>query len=229
MIRDCCQCWARLAFFLFYVSVSIWITGTSCECKQLLTIINTYNNSQYSKIRFYLETFDHNQLKEHLVNHECDIIFSSNDDLPNGQDLVFNKLRTSHFVCVCQVQDPLTTKKVLSLEDLKNHNLIMIDEDWCSKEPIKLQRKVSQHFNYQNITYVGSILVNFLMIKAGMGVSILPDFVYDSTDPDLTTVPFDYDRFLEYGIVYNYNSLSQPGKRFIKWLELYKEFFRNSE
>ena len=62
-----------------------------------------------------------------------------------------------------------------------------------------------------------------------MGVSILPDFVYDSTDPDLTTVPFDYDRFLEYGIVYNYNSLSQPGKRFIKWLELYKEFFRNSE
>lgn len=175
------------------------------------TIINTYNNSQYSKIRFYLETFDHNQLKEHLVNHECDIIFSSNDDLPNGQDLVFNKLRTSHFVCVCQVQDPLTTKKMLSLEDLKNRNLIMIDEDWCSKEPIKLQRKVSQHFNYQNITYVGSILV------------------YDSTDPDLTTVPFDYDRFLEYGIVYNYNSLSQPGKRFIKWLELYKEFFRNSE
>ena len=41
-----------------------------------------------------------------------------------------------------------------------------------------------------------------------MGVSILPDFVYDPTDPDLTTVPFDYDRFLEYGIVYNYNSLS---------------------
>lgn len=163
------------------------------------------------------------------MNHECDIIFSSNDDLPNGQDLVFNKLRTSHFVCVCQVQDPLTTKKVLSLEDLKNRNLIMIDEDWCSKEPIKLQRKVSQHFNYQNITYVGSILVNFLMIKAGMGVSILPDFVYDPTDPDLTTVPFNYDRFLEYGIVYNDNSLSQPGKRFIKWLELYKEFFRNSE
>ena len=59
-----------------------------------------------------------------------------------------------------------------------------------------------------------------------MGVSILPDFVYDSTDPDLTTVPFDYDRFLEYGIVYNDNSLSQPGKRIII---VYKEFFRNSE
>lgn len=98
-----------------------------------------------------------------------------------------------------------------------------------SKEPIKLQRKISQRFNYQNIIYGGSILVNFLMIKAGMGISILPYFVYNTTDPDLITVPFYYDRFLEYVIAYNYNFLSQPRKKFIKWLAWYKEFFRSPE
>ena len=53
-------------------------------------------------------------------------------------------------MCVFQAQDPLTNKKkVLSLEGLKNRNLIMIVD---SKEPIRLQREV-QHFNYQNISY----------------------------------------------------------------------------
>lgn len=77
-----------------------------------------------------------------------------------------------------------------------------MDSNWCPPEQLHLQEQVCQQVNNLDLTYVNDVTSAEIMVRAGLGIALLPDFIAQS-ERDLTRlIPLDFDADLQYGLVY---------------------------
>lgn len=180
-------------------AITIGYTGTVFETEVLPLVIKQSNN-KHPHLNIYLENFRQNFLKKYLLEGQCDLIFQTADALQNSQQIEFQALEKGNFVCVVPEAHVLAKKFSLTIEDLKSETIILLNDQQCPPEQKKIQHLIRKTCNQATFCYSDSVLLSYTMVRKGLGVSILPNFVIGNSQEAVITVPLEYEAELIYGI-----------------------------
>jgi len=201
-------------------TLTIGTTGTTFENHLLPLIIQNYRRN-YPNVKIYLEYFNHNQLKQHLLNQECDLIFTTADDIQDTQTWKFTTFVTGYFCALVPNSNPLSRHTHLDLTDFNQQNLILLNDAWCPPQQLKLQTTLKTTATNLEITYVDNVAVANTMVEAGLGITVMPNFINASSRNLFTAVPLNYAATLAYGTATLITNSSKITANFIKTLQTY--------
>lgn len=179
--------------------LTIGLTSSPSEEQIFPNLLHYYFN-KHPRVKIFLQSSNHNQLKKELVNEECDIILCTIDDLKESSQINYVELTKGNFSAVVPKSNPLAKKKILKLQDLNNSSLILLDSGWCPPKQLELQQLIIKTNHNLDLSYVNDVSTAYLMCKSGLGISIMPDFIAGQNTDLISVIPIDYGVQLSYGI-----------------------------
>lgn len=105
-------------------------------------------------------------------------------------------------VCVMHPSHPLKSHESLTLDDLKNERLVLNDPMNSPAEIATLQGRLMQNHQPSDFYFCDSNEASVVLLEAGFGVSILPDF-FVPKDSTLVRLPVTDISPLSFGIYYH--------------------------
>ena len=143
--------------------------------------------------------------------------------------LVQGRQATPHFKLKELENKPSSewVKDVVTYDDIKGETMIFLEPTKCPIEMTALQSSLRAMSPTSMLYYCDSSRISSTMIKAGIGISVMPDFECPF-DPGLATVPFDIDRTLSYGIACHKSQKTEDVKEFIRAAKSVYEEHRSS-
>ncbi|MDY1546277.1 LysR family transcriptional regulator [Lactiplantibacillus pentosus] len=204
-------------------TLTIGTTGTSFESHALPLMIKNYRKA-YPDVKIYLEYFNHNRLKQHLLNKECDLIFTTQDDLYDTPKIAFTKLVGGYFCALVPVGNELSQRSELPLDSFEQQNLILLNDNLCPPEQLKLQRLLQNSYPDLETTFVDNVAVANTMVEAGLGITVMPNFISCTNRQLFKMIPLDYSVDLVYGTGTLVQLPSDAASDFTRWLVKYDTF-----
>lgn len=181
-------------------NLTIGITDTPLEQAILPEMIKAFHR-EYPNCKIFLEGFDHNRLKHHLIDHDSDVIFTTYDDITDLAEVKYYHLFSGYFVAIVPADHLLSDKEELDLDDLAGEKILLMDNNWCPPEQLKLQETIRKKVNDLDISYVNDVEIVSLMVKAGLGITVMPSFVAIEKADEIKAVKLNYPAPLDYGLV----------------------------
>ena len=199
-------------------NLTIGYSGTPYEISILPKIIELYEKThKENALSIFLENYAHNELKDRLINGDCDIIFTMPDIIAKMENVKYINLATGHY-CINFYKPVFDKQNCFKISELRNFRLIFSDSKWCPPSQNALQKYIIAMNENVNIAYANNILSAYLMVKAGLGNGIWADFVNAYHDETIVSVPLKYAIKPNYGIaMLNYGE-PISAKRFANWL-----------
>lgn len=201
-------------------SLTIGITNTPFENHFLPEIVTKFC-SENPMINIFIQSYDHNTLKRQLLNHECDLIFATQDDFLDNSEVNYIPLIDGYFIAEVPEKNQLAEKMQINISDFENQHIILMDNSWCPPEQFALQEKIRRQNKGLHIAYVNNVAVADLMCRSNLGISMMPNFITSSRDK-IKLIPINYDCTLSYGLAKNEDADSKILPKFIKFCKLYK-------
>ena len=181
-------------------NLTIEITDTPLEQAILPEMIKAFH-LEYPNCKIFLEGFDHNRLKHHLIDHDSDVIFTTRDDITDLAEVKYYHLFSGHFVALVPADHHLSDREELDLDDLAGEKILLMDNNWCPPEQLKLQETIRKKVDDLDISYVNDVEIVSLMVKAGLGITVMPSFVAIEKADEIKAVKLNYPTPLDYGLV----------------------------
>ncbi|WEV50392.1 LysR family transcriptional regulator [Lactobacillus sp. ESL0731] len=212
---------ARAAEEKEFSSLAIGYTSTYYEIQKFPELIKQFNKLHPAS-RLYLENFDHNVLKQHLLSQQCDVIFSM-QDIINSQNIKFIPLIKGQFACIVPNANHLANHKSLKITDLKNETMIFFNANICPPRQFKLQRLIKEVCPNANYLYSDSVLLSHTFVKGNLGIAMMVDLASVKDSPDFKVIPLEYpDEFpYVYGLSFLKNTINPTIKDFVPCVTKY--------
>ena len=143
-------------------------------------IIYGFNGGQYGcDLIFDRET--HMDLRQKLKNGDCDIIITTEGDLNNSPEIVYEILQRSATVVAISSGNPKASYTRFTMADFRGETLFLL------RSP-SLQRDDFRSFQEHIIRYdsLGSILTN---VNLGRGIAVIPEHISVEQYPHIKTIP----------------------------------------
>lgn len=137
-----------------------------------------------------------------LLNHHVDLCAIARDDVDVVEDVQFEPLIQGKVVVACPQDSPLAEKEKITLADLKNQNLFLLDPNSSLNVQMNFQNTLINNMGMDHIKFVQDFLAMNIYVKAGWGYGVLPNFIADDQSDGITYVPIDYHDISPYGIAY---------------------------
>ena len=137
-----------------------------------------------------------------LLNHHVDLCAIARDDVDIVADVKFKPLIQGQFVLACPKDSPLSEKKLITLKDLKNTNIFLLDPNSSLNVQMRYQDILIKNMGMDHIKFVQDFLAMDIYVKAGWGYGVLPNFIVDGSAKDISYIPIDYHDISPYGIAY---------------------------
>lgn len=199
-------------------NLTIGYSGTPYEISILPKLIKEYQrNIGNDSLYIFLENFAHNELKDRLLNGDCDIIFTMPDIISKMENVRYINLVEGHY-CINFYKYSEIRNDNFKISDLSKYRLVFSDSEWCPPSQKALQKYIISVNKNVNVAYANNILSSSLMVKAGLGVGIWADFVNAYQDKTITSVPLNYSIRPKYGIAMLDYGVTPSTKRFANWL-----------
>lgn len=191
-------------------------TVGSISVNWLPTIIKNFHQ-QYPDVEFIISQGDYTLTEEWIKTGAIDFgfVISNNDT----SDLEITLLKHDNFVAILPEGHPLSEKSVISLKELRDEPLIMLDMGKYSL--------VEQAFRRENITPNVRYKLHddygiMAMVEKGMGISLLADMITKRTDFKIVKRPVDPPIFRDISIGYKDKAgLPLASLKFINAIEEY--------
>ncbi|MDO4554476.1 MAG: LysR family transcriptional regulator [Lachnospiraceae bacterium] len=195
-------------------------TVGSISVNWLPSIIKKFHQ-QYPDVEFIIRQGDYTLTEEWINTGAIDFGFV----LSNAtSDLEIKLLQHDNFVAILPEGHPLSQKSVISLKELSDEPLIMLDMGKYSlvEQAFKLEH-ITPNVRYKLHDDYGIMA----MVEAGMGVSLLADLITKRTSFKIVKRPVDPPIFRDICIGYkNKSSLPLASIKFINAIE---EYVRSNE
>lgn len=162
----------------------------------------------------------------HLMNLH-DMFHSGKFDLYCTCDRIIHKntgfipVGKGYLVALCPLSDPLADKEVFYPSDLAGRNLMLPSEvDPFYKAVIKAFEDAGIT---PNVVYNGAGISSLSLVKAGVGISIMPvEIARAYADKDIKVVDFRPEVSYEYGLGFKpKKTLSEQEKLFVEYVDRY--------
>lgn len=137
-----------------------------------------------------------------LLNHHVDICAIARDDVDIVDDVLFEPLITGKVVIACPQDSELAQKKLVTMADLKDKNIFLLDPNSSLNVQMNFQTTLINSLGMEHIKFVQDFLAMDIYVRGGWGYGILPNFIADSQSEGITYVPIDYHDISPYGIAY---------------------------
>lgn len=174
---------------------------------------------QHPNIKIFIQNFDHMQLKRQLINGDCDLILTTQDDVEEDKDINYLELVKGKFLAVVPRNNHLSLKNQLLLNDLQGQNLILLDNNWCPPEQLKLQELIRKKNIVKDIAYVNNVNTANIMCEAELGITLFPDFICGEENQFIKPITIDYPVQLSYGIATLKGNSNKDTSLFAKYLK----------
>ncbi len=144
-----------------------------------------------------------------------DFMFTVNEGLNGYKNIVFEALYSGRYVCVISKHHPLSQHNMLDFSDLKKEELILLNPADAPQEMKRLIEKVKTECHDAAIQFCDSVFSGYTLVKSGMGIAIMPDFVC-LTDQEVEMVPLSGCEELVYGVAWNRQHSCNDVSDFVK-------------
>lgn len=222
-----------------YNRINISIVNAKNLCKKYKSELHIgYDNHIFEKEKFpliisrfkelfpecnlILNPVDYKERKSHLLSNKSDIILTFRENISDLNDFNFVELLKGYLICIVPKSHPFSGRNFLYLEDFKKENIIFLDPMNSFGEMAKIQNRLLIQSPDSNIYFSNSIDICCTMIKSGIGVSIIPSFLYHK-EKELVKIPIKFTSSFSYGIL----SLSRNNKEEVKeFISITKKIFK---
>lgn len=179
-------------------SVSVGYSGTMLETRKV-SVLRQFM-MDHPEITIHMENLSMSKLDKRLEDGQCDMVFHIRNPRSNETGQAFYELERGVFVVVVPADHPLGSKKTVSLYDLADEKIILLNSDQCSEQQTHIQEMIKGISKEKKFYYTDSYALMHELIRNKLGITILPDFLEDRSDPNIKLIPIDYDETVEYGI-----------------------------
>ena len=191
------------------------------EKEKLPLIISEFRKS-FPECNIILSSVDYENRRDYLMTGKLDIIFTFKENVSIPKDFSFSQLLRGNLVCIVPKNHIFSNIKSLSPEDFKKENVIFLDPLKSFGEMAKIQNRILTQGSDSSIYFSDNADICRTMIKSGIGLGIIPHFLY-SEDKELVKIPVKSDTSFSYGIF----SLSKNSKKEIKeFISITKKIFK---
>lgn len=183
-------------------SLTIGFTGTPYELENIPKFIHHFK-SLHSNNQIYIQNFQHDELKENLINHHVDAIFTTLDDInENNNQFSFFEIGSSPFYALIPSDFGIKKNKV-NISDLNKQSMVFLSESTSGPELIKLQNLIEQTCPDSLILHANNISALTVMAKSGVGIIFLPKYLFTSHNHFIHRALInDYSVTIKYGLVF---------------------------
>ena len=188
---------ARVAQERDVATLSIGYTETYYELQQFPKLIKEFNKLHPAS-HVYLENFDHNLLRQHLLNQECDVTFPMQDSIQDDQNIAFIPLITGRFACIVPTSNPLANHTTIDITELADQTLIFLNANQCPPRQFAIQQLLQKACPNANYLYSDSIMLDHTLVKGGLGIAIMVTAASRTDAPDFRVIPLDYPGWRPY-------------------------------
>lgn len=197
--------------------LTIGYSGTPFET-DMIPIYMKYFHLENPEINIFLENYAHKELKDHLTNGDCDVIFTMPDIVKNMEGIKYIDLYTGKY---CAIFPPSIAfnRQANNLSDLNQYRLIFLDSQWSPPTQKKLQGDIHKANKDADLVYVNNISTSNVMVKAELGVGIWADFVSSPKDKNEKRMPLNYKIKPHYGIAILKKESPDSALIFSHWLQ----------
>ena len=153
--------------------------------------------------------------KKLLRAGQLDIAFFSKAGIEGLPGIDYTTLFQGHFCCVLPENHRLAGKTELGHEDLAGETLIFIDALHRPPEMEPIQEELRRKCKNIRLYLSSSSIATVAMIQGGLGMAIMPNFVYPDAE-GLITIPYRTSQQIEYGLAWHSNDISPKVKHFVR-------------
>lgn len=200
--------------------IAISFDANALEQSYLPGFIKKYHTS-HPEIYLYFQKFNFKLGIQNLLEHKMDLLLYTTREATEHNDVKFKELYSGKFVCLMEADADLSSKPEISFENLRNQFLIMPESVEGTVERNGILTAIQ---NTTPIYYCDNVETAHILVKGGLGISIMPDFEAQS-DAALRAIPLDAPKELNtvpYGIAFHKGENRKEIIEFIN--EFTKEF-----
>lgn len=176
----------------------------------LLTPVLTALNSEYPDLRLFLEEELTDRLLDQLQRGDIDVALLA---LPyDTRDFETMLLFDDEFLFACNQNHPLSGRQTISIGDLHEQPLMLLEEGHCLRSHVLDACKLEQRHG-RNRFEASSFFTLVQMVASGIGVTLLPRLAVDANITDGTNIklaPLEDPSFRQIGLVWRRSSLRRP-------------------
>ena len=147
-------------------------------------------------------TFNMDPIREKMAllqEEKIDILFSTTGMNTDRKRFEYIPLASYKMVCVMNRKNKLADREKITMEDIANENLILLDQNYATPEIDELQKVLEKKYQANIIQYLSDIRLSHLIILCDMGIAVMPEFKYHENE-QLIAIPFSWDEQISYGI-----------------------------
>lgn len=187
-------------------------TVSSVSCHWLPQVIRSFWQ-KHPNIQIVLNQGDYTTIPEMVRTGVVDFGFVSPHAVKGMEATV---VKSGRFCAILPKSHPLTEKESVSLKDLANEPLLLLEEGAYS-EPLEAFRSAGITPNIRLRVHDDYSILS--MVELGLGVSVLTELVLHRTDYDVAVRPIETPIIRTMGIIAkDKNSLPLASKEFIRCL-----------
>lgn len=174
---------------------------------------------KYPNVRFSIISLNHNELKQHLLSYEIDVVLTTGNDAKDLENIKSYELETEKFKAIVPKKNPLSKKKVLELTDFQNQKMLFLDNNWAAVDLINLQDEIQHVNNHLNITFANNLSSLNVLIKGQQGIALGLYCLYPKLESYLKYVPVNWRPTVDLVIVTQKNNEKRSVSNFIKFIK----------
>lgn len=148
------------------------------------------------------------------LENKVDFMFTVFEGLENIPDLSFEELHIGRYVCVVPKDHIFCTYNSISLEELSKHNLILLNPINAPEEMKRMLKKIEDICSLSPKLYCDSVFSGYTLVKSGLGIAIMPDFVC-LDDNEVLVIPLLSEERISYGVAWNKKNTNKVVNDFI--------------
>lgn len=168
----------------------------------------------YPEILLELKVTSYKIKNQLYLDDKIDFMFTVYEGLENLPDLVFEELYVGRFVCVVPQNHILCNYDSISLEEISKHNLILLNPINAPEEMKRMLKKIEGISHLSSKLYCDSVFSGYTLVKGGLGIAIMPDFVC-LNDDEVKIIPLLCDERISYGVAWREKNTNKVVNDFI--------------
>lgn len=195
-------------------SISVGYSGTFLETRKVHELKRFLQN--HPDVTIHMENYSMNKLRQYLLDGQCDVVFQLKDSSIDDADFDFFQLQEGRFAAVLPKGHPLSKRKSLTMEDLEEEPFVFLNANQCSSVQRELQDEIKRCSRQKTFYSIDSHALLHELVKNGMGIAVMPDFLEDPEQRNITLVPLDRDIHSVYGIITKKNNKNPVVRQVIR-------------
>lgn len=182
---------------------------------------------KYVNAKFSLISLNHNELKQHILSNEIDLLITTSRDAEDLSNIKSYHIENEPFKAIVPKSNPLSKKPKLKLADFQGEKMLFLDNNWAAADLINLQNKVMHTNNQMHITYANDLSALDILIRAEQGIAFGLYCLYPKLEENSIYVPLKWEPTVDLVAVIQESNNKQIVHQFIKFIQEFNFDFKD--